>query len=176
MIAGRVLSMVLVAIAVAGCSGGSQEELQQWMKEETKDFRGRIPPLPKVKPYEPVAYDAAGIVDPFSQRKMIVESSRQQGGSGLRPDLDRAKEPLEAYPLESIKFVGSLTKNRQTHAIVSVDGTLQQVRAGNYMGQNFGVITKITETDLSLRELVQDPSGDWVERTSTLQLQAKEGK
>jgi len=174
-IASRVLSVALAAIVVAACSGGGQEELQQWMKEETKDFRGRIPPLPKVKPYEPVAYDAAGIVDPFNQRKMTVEA-KQQGGTGLRPDLDRAKEPLEAYPLESIKFVGSLTKNRQTHAIVSVDGALQQVRAGNYMGQNFGVITKISETEMSLRELVQDPSGDWVERTSTLQLQAKEGK
>lgn len=163
MIASRVLSVALAAIVVAACSGGGQEELQQWMKEESKDFRGRIPPLPKVKPYEPVAYDAAGLMDPFSPAKMAVDT-KQRGGAGLRPDMERAREPLEAYPLESIKFVGSLTKNRQTHAIVSVDGALQQVRAGNYMGQNFGVITKISETELSLRELVQDPSGDWVER------------
>ena len=70
--------------------------------------------------------------------------------------------------------MGSLTKNRQTHAIVSVDGALQQVRAGNYMGQNFGVITRISEEQVALKELVQDSAGDWVERESTLLLQGQE--
>jgi len=162
-------------IMIVACSGGEQEELRDWMKDETKDFRGKIPPLPQVKPYEPVAYDAAGIVDPFRPSKLVVDS-KQQAGGGVQPDLTRPKEPLEAYPLESIKYVGSLTKNRQTHAIVSVDGALHQVKPGNYMGQNFGVVTKISETELNLRELVQDPSGDWIERNSALQLQSKEGK
>lgn len=166
--------LVSALMLIAACSGGEQEELRQWMKEETKDFRGKIPPLPQVKPYEPVAYDAAGMVDPFRVSRLAVEN-KQQGG-GVQPDLTRPKEPLEAYPLESIKYVGSLTKRKQTHAIVSVDGALHQIKAGNYMGQNFGVVTKISETELSLRELVQDPSGDWIERNSALQLQAKEGK
>lgn len=167
--------IVLTACALAGCMGGDQEELRQWMKEETKDMRGRIPPLPQVKPYEPVPYDAAGLIDPFRPAKMMADS-KQSGGGGLQPDLNRLKEPLESYPLESISYVGSLTKKHQTYGIVSVDGALHQVRAGSYMGQNFGIITKITETEMSLRELVQDPTGDWVERTSTLLLQAKEGK
>jgi type IV pilus assembly protein PilP len=169
-----VIGALVVAALVAGCSSGEQEELRQWMKAETQDFRGKIPPLPQVKPYEPVPYDAAGLIDPFRPAKMLAEL--KQGGGGVQPDMNRPKEPLESYPLESIKYVGSLTKNRQTHGIVMVDGALHQVRAGSYMGQNFGIITKITETDMSLRELVQDPAGDWVERTSTLLLQAKEGK
>ncbi len=90
--------------------------------------------------------------------------------------MNRPREPLEAYPLESIKFVGSLSQSKQTHAIVQVDGALHQVKVGGYMGQNFGVVTKISETEMNLRELVQDPGGDWVERMSTLHLQAKEGK
>ncbi|MDQ5905499.1 MAG: type pilus assembly protein PilP [Pseudomonadota bacterium] len=166
---------LLTAIVLAACSGGEQDELRQWMKEETKDFRGKISPLPQVKPYEPVAYDAAGLVDPFRPAKMLVDNKQASGG-GLQPDMNRPREPLESYPLESIKYVGSLTKNRQTHGIVQVDGNLHQVRAGSYMGQNFGVITKISESEMNLRELVQDPAGDWVERTSTLLLQAKEGK
>lgn len=168
-------SLLLAAGFLAGCSGGEQDELRQWMKEETKDLRGKIPPLPQVKPYEPVPYDAAGLIDPFRPAKMLAEQ-KQSGGGGLQPDMNRPKEPLESYPLESVKYVGSLTKNRQTHGIVQVDGSLHQVRAGSYMGQNFGIITKITENEMSLRELVQDPTGDWVERTSTLLLQAKEGK
>lgn len=168
-------SILLAASFLTGCSGGEQDELRQWMKEETKDFRGKISPLPLVKPYEPVPYDAAGLIDPFRPAKMLAEQ-KQGGGGGLQPDVNRPKEPLESYPLESVKYVGSLTKNRQTHGIVQVDGSLHQVRAGSYMGQNFGIITKITENEMSLRELVQDPTGDWVERTSTLLLQAKEGK
>lgn len=174
MIRGAV-SVLAVAVFLSACSGGEQDELRQWMKEETKDMRGRIPPLPQVKSYEPVPYDATGLIDPFRPSKMLSEH-KQGGGGGLQPDLNRPKEPLESYPLESIKYVGSLTKNRQTHGIVLVDGALHQVRAGSYMGQNFGIITKISETEMSLRELVQDPTGDWVERTSTLLLQAKEGK
>lgn len=169
-------SIALAALAfLAACSTGDDDELRQWMKDETKELRGRIAPLPQVRPYEPVAYDAGGVVDPFRSSKLAIDS-KQQSGSGIQPDLNRAKEPLEAYPLESIKYVGSLVQGKKMYAVVSVDGALHQVRSGNYMGQNFGVVTKITDVDLSLRELVQDPTGDWVERTSTLLLQAKEGK
>lgn len=165
----------LVCVFLAACSGGTQDELQQWMKDNTKDMRGRIPPLPQVKPYAPVAYDAAGMVSPFSERKLAVEKA-QGGGSGIQPDMNRPKEPLEAFPLESIKYVGVIEKRKQSFGIVTADGALYQVRIGNYMGQNFGVITKISETEISLRELVQDPNGDWVERVSSLQLQATGGK
>lgn len=167
--------VVLATLLLTACSGADQEELRTWMQQETQGFRGQIPPLPQVKPYEPVPYDAAGLVDPFRPSKLLADQ-KQAGGGGVQPDLNRPREPLESYPLESIKYVGSLTKNRQTNAIVQVDGALHQVRAGNYMGQNFGVVTKISETEMTLRELVQDPAGDWVERTSTLHLQAKEGK
>lgn len=165
----------LTCVFLAACSGSNQDELQQWMKDNTKDMRGRIPPLPQVKPYAPVAYDAAGIVPPFSDRKLAVET-KQGGGSGIQPDLNRPKEPLEAFPLESIKYVGVIEKKKQSFGIVTADGALYQVRTGNYMGQNFGVITRISETEMNLRELVQDPNGDWVERVSSLQLQATGGK
>lgn len=167
------ITLSMACTLVLGCSGGDQEELQQWMQQETKDLRGRIPPLPQVKPYEPIPYDAAGLVEPFRTSKLEVD--RKQGG-GLQPDLNRTKEPLESYPLESIKYVGLMTKGRMHNAIVTVDGALFRVRTGSYMGQDFGVITNISETEISLRELVQDASSDWIERPSTLQLQTKEGK
>lgn len=170
----RKFGVCLVAgIALSGCGGGDQDELRQWMKEETKNFHGRIPPLPQVKPYEPVPYDAGGLVDPFKPTKIQPEQKR---GGGLQPDFNRAREPLESFPLESLKYVGSLTRNKQTYGLIHADGSLHQVRTGNYMGQNFGVITNINEMEVTLRELVQDPAGDWAERTSTMLLQAKEGK
>ena len=169
------LLVVLASVVLAACSGGDHEDLRRWMNEAGKDVKGRIPPLPEVKPYEPVAYDTGNLMDPFKPGKIGVEQ-RKSSGSGLQPDTDRVREPLEAYPLESLKYVGVMTKKKVAYAIIQVDSSLYQVRAGNYMGQNFGVITKITESEATVKELVQDSAGDWVERESALLLQGQEGK
>lgn len=163
----------VVPIMLVACGSGDQEELRQWMKEETKDMRGRIPPLPQVKPYEPVAYDAGGMIDPYKPSKIQPDQKR---GGGFQPDFNRPREPLESYSLETLRYVGSLSRNKQTFGLIQADGSLHQVRVGSYMGQNFGVVTAISDLEISLRELVQDPAGEWAERTSTMQLQAKEGK
>jgi len=163
-------------MGMAACSGGNDhEDLREWMNQATKNIKGTIPPLPQVKPYEPVAYDTGNLLDPFKSAKLGVEQ-RKNGGGGLQPDMNRPREPLEAYPLESLKYVGVMTKKKASYAIILVDGALYQVRAGNYMGQNFGVIARVTETQVALKELVQDAAGDWVERESTLLLQGQEGK
>ncbi len=167
-------AMIILCLALAACSGEDNEDLRQWMNDQTKDLKGRIPPLPQVKPYEPVPYDAGGLLDPFKSAKLGVD--QKKGGGGRTPDMDRAREPLESFPLESLKYVGVMTRKGASYAIVQVDASLYQVRTGNYMGQNFGVITRINEDQVVLKELVQDAAGDWVERESTLQLQAQEVK
>ena len=168
------IAVALASLALVACSSGNHDDLRQWMNEASKDIKGRIPPLPKVKPYEPVSYDAGNLLDPFKPGKIGVEQ-KKSGGGGLRPDMDRPREPLEAYPLESLKYVGVMTKKKISYAIIQVDGSLYQVRVNNYMGQNFGVISKLTESEVVLKELIQDSTGDWVERESTLLLQGQEG-
>lgn len=165
---------VLLVVALLGCAQEEHEDLRQWMDSASKDIKGRIPPLPQVRPYEPVPYDAGNLMDPFRPGKIGTE--QKKGGGGLRPDMDRPREPLEAYPLESLKYVGVITKKKVSYALIQVDGSLFQVRNGNYMGQNFGVITQISEAEVVLKELVQDSAGDWVEKESTLLLQGQEGK
>lgn len=166
--------LVLVCVVLVSCAdGGDHEDLRQWMNDAAKDIKGKIPPLPQVKPYEPVAYDAGNLVDPFKPAKIAPE--RKKSGGGAQPDFDRPREPLEAYPLESLKYVGVMSRKSASYAIVQVDGSLYQVRAGNYLGQNFGVITKVTESEVVLKELVQDAAGDWIERVSSLLLQGQEG-
>lgn len=171
----RALAAVLLSVALAACSGGDNEDLRQWMNDASKNIKGKIPPLPQVKPYEPVPYEVGKQVDPFTPAKIVPEQ-KKAGGSGVQPDLDRPREPLEAYPLESLKFVGVMSRKKLSFAIIQVDGALYQVKVGDYVGQNFGVITKITETETTLKELVQDAAGDWVERSSALLLQVQEGK
>ena len=154
-------------LALAGCGGESHQDLRAWMADQGKGARGRVDPLPQIKPYEPFAYNAFDLPDPFKPRK--IEPSK--GGSKLAPDLTRRREPLEAYPLESLNMVGTLTKDKSTYALVRTpDKDVYQVSQGNYLGQNFGVIVGISDAEVRLKELVQDGSGDWTERTSALQL------
>ncbi len=171
----RKIAVVLASLALVACSSGDHEDLRQWMNDAAKDIRGRIPPLPQVKPYEPAPYDAGNLINPFSPTKIGVEQ-KKSGGGGLQPNMDRPREPLEAYPLESLRYVGVMTKKKDSYAIVQVDGSLYQVRVGNYLGQNFGVISRVSESEVTLKELIQDSAGDWVERESTLVLQGQEGK
>jgi len=166
------LAIVALAMLVAAC-GEEFGDLKAELKEKTKDMRGKIEPLPVVKPYEPVPYKAFDQPDPFSSAKieLVTKSAGTGGGGGLKPDLNRPKEPLEAYPLESLKMVGVLQQRKASFALVKADTGLYRVGVGNYMGQNFGLITGITDSQIQLRELIQDAVGDWTERQSTLQLQ-----
>ena len=158
---------VLATLVLAGCGGESHQDLRAWMAEQGKNAKGRLDPLPQMKPYEPFAYNAYELPDPFKPRK--IEPTRTD--SKLAPDLGRRKEPLEAYPLESLNMVGTLRRNSQVYALVRTpDKDLYQVRQGNHLGQNFGVITSVSDAEIKLRELIQDGAGDWTERSSTLQL------
>jgi len=170
--------IVAAAFALAACDGGEQQELKSELTALTKDLRGKVQPLPVVKPYEPVPYTAYDLPDPFGPAKiqLAAKGSGTGAGGGLKPDLNRPKEPLEAFPLESLRMVGTLERGKQTFGLVRADAGLYRVRVGNYMGQNFGVITKISDAEITLRELFQDAGGDWAERESTLLLQEGDGK
>lgn len=168
----RAILPIMIALLLAACGGEEFGDLKAELKEKTKDLRGRIDPLPVVKPYEPVPYKVFDMPDPFSSAKIeLVTKSASTGGGGLKPDLNRPKEPLEAYPLESLKMVGVLQQRSAHFALVKADRGLYRVKVGNYMGQNFGLITAISDSQIELRELIQDATGDWTERQSTLQLQ-----
>lgn len=169
----RVLGLACAAL-LAACGGEQHSDLKKELNEMTKDLRGRVDPLPQVRPYEPVPYQAENEIDPFRPSRIEVAQAGAGGpaaAGGKQPDMDRPKEPLEAFPLESIQMVGSLTRGRETFGLVKAGPNLYRVRKGNYMGQNFGVVTGIDEVQISLKELIQEGSGEWVERDSALQLQ-----
>ncbi len=161
------LATLFFVMGLTGCGGGDMEDLQSFVAETGKDMQGKIEPLPEVKVYEPFTYNAFDLPDPFKPRKLSTG-----GGGGMQPDLNRPKEPLEAFSLETLKMVGMVSKQGAVHAVIKTpDNAIYHVRKGNYVGQNFGLITQITDSEVSLREIVQDSAGDWSERTSTLLLQ-----
>ena len=154
-------------VLLAGCGGESHQDLRAWMAAQGANVKGKLDPLPQMKPYEPFAYNAFDLPDPFKPRKI----EPQKGASKLAPDLARRKEPLEAYPLEALNMVGTLERGRTVYALVRTpEKDLYQIRQGNYLGQNYGVVINVTDGEIRLKELVQDGAGDWTERSSTLQL------
>ncbi|HEV7477072.1 MAG TPA: pilus assembly protein PilP [Burkholderiales bacterium] len=161
------------ALLLTACTGEEFGDLKAELNEKSKDFRGRVEPLPQVKPYEPVPYTAEGVVDPFRPDRIDVAGAPRTPRadmSKMAPDLNRPKEPLEAFPLESLQMLGTIMQNRETFGLVKAGPNLYRVKKGNYLGLNFGVVTGIDEVTINLKELVQDGQGEWVERASALQL------
>jgi type IV pilus assembly protein PilP len=160
----------LLVVALTGCGGEEFQDLRDFVSNAGADMRGKVEPPPDIKPYEPFAYDnSASIPDPFKPRKQDARNANRVGQN--QPDLDRPKEELEDYPLESLRMVGYLYQRNVGHAVIkSSEGKIYHVKAGNYIGLNFGQILSVSETEVKIKEMVQDSAGDWTERESSLQL------
>jgi len=170
---------ILACLALlSACGASNEDDLRQWMVEEKNQIRPKVAPIPAPKQFIPEAYAITAAVEPFSNVKLTQALKRESSqavtnGALVAPELARRKEPLEAFPLDSMTLVGNLTKSGQPVALVKVDSLLYQVKLGNYLGQNYGKVTQITETQITLREIVQDAVGEWIERPATLELQEK---
>lgn len=176
----RTSCLVLAGVVsglLAACTP-THEDLQQWMVEQRSQMQPKVTPLSEPKKYVPLAYTEAAAADPFSNERLMQALRREAGVRGsdaslIGPELNRRKEPLEAFPLDVMSMVGSLNRGGQPVALVQVDKLLYQVRVGNYLGPNYGKVTKISESGVQLREIVQDAAGEWIEREATLELQEK---
>ena len=173
------LSFSLLGLA-AGCTSSGKDELQLWMQEERNAIRPQVTPIPEPGKFAPQVYLSERMTEPFSAEKMASVSGSLAAtvinSKLLEPELNRRKQPLESYPLDTMSMVGSLNRDGRLVALVKVDSLLYQVRSGSYLGQNYGRVNKITETEITLREIVQDPSGEWTERPAALQLQEDASK
>jgi type IV pilus assembly protein PilP len=170
----RLATSLVSALLVAGCTA-DHDELRQWMEQQRREIKPNVTPLQAPKKFDPEPYSQSQSVEPFSGQKLSValKQEARAPNSLLARQLNRRKEPLEAYPLDTMVMVGSVTKQGQPYALLRVDNLLYQVRVGDHIGQNYGQITGINETELSLKETVQDAAGEWIERPATLQLQER---
>jgi len=167
-----VAGAVLAGLLLSACSPGL-DELQAWMDQQRREAKPNVAPLEPPKPYDPEPYTAAQAVDPFSTQKLSValRIEARQPSSLLAGEVNRRKEPLEAFPLDSMRMVGSVERDGRPFALLRVNELLYQVKVGDYLGQNYGRVTRIGETEVLLREVVQDAAGEWIERSANLQLQ-----
>jgi type IV pilus assembly protein PilP len=160
------LALFVPVFFVTGCGEGFSD-LRGFVKDSEKTVTRKIEALPQVKPFTPFAYEGFDLPDPFKPRKLAI---KQDNAGANAPDLNRRKEALEAFPLEQLKMVGTLDQSNVMYALVRAEKTVYRVKKGNYIGQNFGLIVDITESEIKLKEIVQDTAGDWAERESVLPL------
>ena len=170
----RIVAVLLSLGALAGCTS-DQDELRAWMEQQRREAKPDVQPLQAPKKFDPEPYSVAQAVEPFSTQKLSValKQESRQPNSLMAAEMNRRKEPLESYPLDSMSMVGSVNKQGQPFALLRVDNLLYQVKMGDHLGQNYGLITKIAETEIVLRELVMDAAGEMIERPATLQLQER---
>ena len=171
------LGMGLIAV-LQGCGTAEDEELQTWMQAQRQQARPTIQPIAEPKRFKPQGYVHEGGIEPFSTQKLAVamrkDASQANSNAALiAPELNRRKEPLESVPLDAMAMVGSLDRDGRKVALVRAGTLLYQIRVGQYLGQNYGRVTRISESEVVLREIVQDAAGEWIERPATLQLQER---
>ena len=159
-------------VALAGCTS-SNDELRQWMADTRKEMKPVTATLAEPKTFEPFIYKDQTEIDPFDPGKVTnaLRALSAKSTSGFAPDMSRRREPLESYPVDTITMVGTLQRPNLRYALLRADGVIYQIKVGNYIGQNFGIVTKIDENEVAIKEVVQDAAGEWVERATTLQLQ-----
>lgn len=171
----RMVVLVGMAVSVTACSLSPQDEINEWMTQQRSVVKPRIEPIAEPVQFVPAAYTNEAAVSPFSSDKLasLLRDQMRTGANAalLAPEINRRKEPLEAVPLDAINMVGLLDKTGQRVALVRAENLLYQVKVGNYLGQNYGRITRISESEITVREIVQDAAGEWIERPTTLTLQ-----
>ena len=151
--------------------GGDMSDLDAFIAETKQAHHGKVDPLPEFPPYQTFAYQALDIRDPFRPQTdpASLPTASEAEYSGPRPESTRRREPLEKYPVDSLKMVGLLQQKKQTWGLIKdPEGTIHRVQPGNYAGENHGKITKVSETKIDIVELVADGLSGWVNRDAQL--------
>lgn len=160
---------LLTLLSLTACSG-SMGDLEQRVSAVKAQKSRAIEPIPQIKQYEAFTYDPADRRDPFAP---VVPKRNPNGfdSNGLKPDLNRNKEPLEEFPLDALAMVGIIESGGKTYAMVRApDKVIHRVLVKNHLGQNYGEITAISESEIQISEIVPDGFGGWMQRPASLAL------
>lgn len=173
------IAVAATALLLGGCGASDVREVQDWMAQVKKETRVSVKPIPEPKTFIPFAYTTRDSLDPFTPNKLLAELARAAENSNdkFKPDMQRRREFLESYPLDTLSMVGTMEKAGVSYALIQLDRQVYQVKAGQHIGQNFGTVVAVSDGAVNIKEVVQDAGGEWVERLAKLELQeSKESK
>lgn len=163
----RASIVLLASCLLIGCAEQKMDDLQRFVENAHKDRKPRVEPLPRIKPHETFAYTATQLTDPFSKSNLVRNQPSQAKGNA--PDINRRKEPLEQFPLDSLSMVGTLSKAETAWAVIQApDGTVHRAQLGNYLGKNYGKIMKLTSSKLFITEIIPGGNENWIERETSI--------
>jgi len=167
----RTLLSFMILAGVAGCASDDMSDLRGFVEEVKQRPAGRIEPLPEIKEVETHTYLSSELRNPFAPEEVPEEQASIAQGTGLMPDFNRRKEELEAFPLDSLRMVGTVDQDDATWGLIRTnDGTIHRVKLGNYIGMNYGKIDRVSEEKIELTEIIQDGQGGYIERQATVAL------
>jgi type IV pilus assembly protein PilP len=163
------LSVLITLIFVAGCQQ-EKEDLNTYVARVKAQQKSDIPPIPVMKPYESFDYAAADLKDPFVPTVIDTQEAELEpiADNGIRPDSNRRREALESFEIAELQFVGTLEQENIWALVRAPDGVIHRVQTGNYMGRNHGKITSISETKLTLKEIVPNGRGGFIDRDTSV--------
>jgi type IV pilus assembly protein PilP len=173
----KCLTILCVAAGLSACAGDDLADLKSYVAEVKARQKSAVEPLPEIKTVEPFVFNAEDMRDPFVPSEKAEQQEEVKAENGIRPDTARAKEELESYELDTLRFVGTVNLNNALWGLIRAsDGTIHRVHAGNYMGRNFGKIIRIKEDQIELLEIIPDSPGAWRERKASLDLAEASGE
>lgn len=171
------LAVLIVATGLSACAGDDLADLKDYVAKVKTRQKSAVEPLPEVKTVEPFVFNAEDLRDPFVPSEKVEQQDDAKTENGIRPDTTRAREELESYELDTLRFVGTVNVNSALWGLVRAsDGTIHRVRTGNYMGRNFGKIIRVKEDQIELLEIIPDSPGIWRERKASLDLAEVSGE
>lgn len=165
--------ILLLPILLAGCAAEEHQDLRQWMREQAKEMKGRVSPLPEITAFPVVAYETEALTPPFAPSKIVTLDAV---ADKTAPDRARPLQPLEIFPIEDLRVMGIITSGTVPYALIQTPSPNKpkHVRVGEFMGRSFGKITAITKDGVTVLETIKDANGAWVEQERSL-LVPKEG-
>ena len=166
-------ALLLGGVLLAGCGGGDEAEINSWMAEVKAGTKVNVDPISEPKTFIAFAYGVRDETDPFDPNKLLAELARSANAvpNPLKPDAERRKEYLETFPLDAMVMVGTINKGGIAYGLLQIDRAVHQVKKGQRLGQNFGMVTAVADGAINVNETVQDAGGEWVERMTKLELQ-----
>ena len=164
------MMVLLLPVCLSACSLG-MSDLEEFVAQEKAKKSNKIEPIPQIKQYEAFAYVQDNRRDPFSTPDGRQGSAAEGAVGALAPDLHRNREPLEEFPLDGLRMLGIIQANGKTYALIKApDNVVHRVTRGDHLGQNYGAITKIDDTEIKLTEIIPDGFGGWMQRFANLAL------
>lgn len=170
----RIGLTLVTLLTLSGCNQGIGD-LEQYVIETKAKPPGRVEPIPPFIPYQNFEYAAQNLRDPFKQvdfrRPEPTQQAINEDSTGPRPDMDRVREPLEDFPLDTLRFKGTVTQNGVKWGLIfAPDNTIHRILEGNFIGQNHGRIISLSDGDIQLTEIVPDGLGNYIERSAAIAL------